>query len=64
MESSIQLPFPSKDPVTEINIGTSQEPRPVFFVSQNLNNEELLAHTLLLKELGMCLHGPTMKCLG
>lgn len=33
----------------EINVVTNEDPRPIF-VSQNMNNEERLTYTLLLKE--------------
>lgn len=39
--------LPTEDTVTEINIGTNEESRPIL-VSQN--NEELLAYSLFLKE--------------
>lgn len=43
------LILPTEDLVLEINVGTNEEPCPIF-VSLNMNNEALLAYTLALKE--------------
>lgn len=51
----------TEDEMMEMNLGPTEEPRPVF-VRKNLDNEELVAYITFLREFKDVFGEPTPRC--